>query len=131
MKKNSTGFVALAAFILLLAACKTSPTSDLNPQTTGQAVQTVLPPLPPEARSHIIGKCITLCQDALAAGKNLAKGPCLSDGMSFEPDWVCDVAHYPRQPIDDQPENQCADFRSGKANHFVEVNENCNLIKRH
>lgn len=118
----------LLIFAVLLAACKTSLTSDLNPQTTGQAAQTVLPP---EARNHVVGRCLTLCQDALAAGKNLAKGPCLSDGMSFEPDWVCDVAHYPRQPIDDQPENQCADFRSGTANHFVEVDENCNLIKRH
>lgn len=124
MKKS--GMILALMLLIFLTACKTAQTSNPNPQ-----VPDPLPPLPPEARGHVVGKCITLCQEALAAGKNLAPGPCLSGGMSFEPDWVCDVAHYPRQPIDDLPENQCADFKSGTANHFVEVDEKCKLIKRH
>lgn len=124
--------IILISIAVLLAACRTTPNgADTDTNTNDITAQTVLPPLPSEARSHVIGKCITLCQEALAAGKNLASGPCISDGTPFVDDWECDVAHYPRQPIDNQPENQCADFRSGTANHFVEVNENCNLIKRH
>ncbi len=46
------------------------------------------------------------------------------------PDWVCDIAHSPRQSeIDDLPENQCSAYREGRAKHFVEVDMNCNLIR--
>jgi len=61
-----------------------------------------------------------------------ANGPCLSDNNPDWniTDWVCDVAHSPRQPdIDDKPENQCQDFRNGQAHHFVEVDPSCNFIK--
>lgn len=126
MKKS--GMILALMLLMFLTACKTTPKTEIANEITADAA---LPPLPPEARNHVIGKCVMLCQEAVRAGKNLASGPCLSDGMSFELDWACDVAHYPRQPIDDQPENQCADFKSGTANHFVEVDENCNLIKRH
>ncbi len=43
--------------------------------------------------------------------------------------WVCDVAHSPREDVDNLPENQCREFGEGKANHFVEVNPNCEFIK--
>ncbi|MEM3572883.1 MAG: hypothetical protein QXJ62_01435 [Nitrososphaeria archaeon] len=58
-------------------------------------------------------------------------GPCLSDNepnWNIE-DWVCDIAHSPRQPIDDLPENQCQAYRNGSAHHFVELDTSCNLIK--
>jgi hypothetical protein len=34
---------------------------------------------------------------------------------------VTDVAHDPRQPVDDEPENQCEAYRSGDAGHYVEL----------
>jgi hypothetical protein len=60
-----------------------------------------------------------------------ASGPCLSDNNPdwTIDDWVCDVAHNPRQDVDNQPENQCQAFREGKASHFVEVDTSCNFIK--
>ena len=41
-------------------------------------------------------------------------GPCLSDGQNGLADWVVDVAHSPRKAVDDQADNQCPAFRSGK-----------------
>ena len=60
-----------------------------------------------------------------------ANGPCLSDNNPDWniTDWVCDVAHSPRQPVDDLSENQCQAFRNGQAHHFVEVDPSCNFIR--
>jgi len=67
--------------------------------------------------------------------KDISRGPCLgeivaSNGSDFDlPTWVVDIAHSPRQEVDDKPENQCSAFREGRAKHFVELDENGNLIK--
>jgi len=60
-------------------------------------------------------------------GMDMSSGPCLSNDLM--PDWVLDVAHNPRQEIDNLPENQCASYLEGKANHFVELDPDGNLIK--
>jgi hypothetical protein len=73
-----------------------------------------------------IAQTQTLCRQKLAAGEDLSMSPCLG---VVAPDWVGDVAHNPRSEIDNLPENQCSDFREGKAHHFVEVDPNCNFIK--
>lgn len=73
-------------------------------------------------------KCQELCQDGFAAdAEDFDKGPCLSNEVI--PDWVCDVAHSPRQAVDNDPANQCSAFRDGTAHHFVELDGNCNLIQ--
>jgi len=79
--------------------------------------------------------CISLCNAALKSGKYLGNGPCLSESSpDWSPnwsvsDWVCDVAHSPRQDVDNLQENQCSDYRNDKANHFVEVDASCKLIR--
>jgi hypothetical protein len=72
--------------------------------------------------------CIQICK---SSNKDLSNGPCLSDNnLEWNVnDWVCDIAHSPRQTVDNLPENQCSAFRSGQAHHFVEVDVNCNLIR--
>ena len=60
-------------------------------------------------------------------GKNFSNGPCLSDALL--PNWVVDIAHNPRIPIDDFPQNQCPGFLEGRAQHFVELDPNGNLIR--
>ena len=74
--------------------------------------------------------CIRECINRLDLEMNLSNGPCLSDedfNWMIE-DWVCDVAHSPRQQVDNDPANQCPEF--GKtASHFVEVDPECNFIK--
>ncbi len=120
--------ILFCIFVVLVMGCTTTPTVEEKTNTNDITAQASLPP---EVRTHIIAQCMELCNAAKKQGEKLSAGPCLSDGTPFVEDWVCDSAHYPRQPIDDKPENQCADFIRGKANHFVEVDENCNLIKRH
>lgn len=59
-------------------------------------------------------------------GEDLENGPCLG---WVAPDWVADIAHNPRQPEDDKPENQCADFIAGRAHHFIELDPEGKLIR--
>src|SRR3954463_16082364 len=65
----------------------------------------------------------------IATGQPTGPGPCISESLSGLPDWVADVAHSPRLPLDDEPANQCQRFRSGQAHHFVELDENGTLIR--
>lgn len=59
--------------------------------------------------------------------RDFSDGPCLSNALM--PSWVVDIAHNPRQPIDDLPQNQCPGFREGQAQHFVELDPEGNLIR--
>jgi hypothetical protein len=58
---------------------------------------------------------------AQAAGVDLSAGPCIAEQLPGLSDWAADVAHDPRQPVDDDPANQCEAYRSGRADHFVEL----------
>ncbi len=57
----------------------------------------------------------------------LADGPCLMNQII--PDWVADIAHQPRVPQDDDPKNQCQDFQTSKAHHFIELDEQGNYLR--
>lgn len=61
------------------------------------------------------------------SGEDLSSGPCLSNALL--PGWVLDIAHNPRQEIDDLPQNQCSGYREGGAQHFVELDPEGNLIR--
>jgi hypothetical protein len=65
--------------------------------------------------------------DEKARGLDMSRGPCLGVIASG---WVADVAHDPRQPVDDLPRNQCAAFRNGQAEHFVELDPSGALIRK-
>jgi hypothetical protein len=71
--------------------------------------------------------CIELCQSSLSNGQDLTNGPCLSNEIISN--WVCDVAHSPREAVDNLAENQCSAYREGLAKHFVEINIDCSFIK--
>ncbi|MBI5229371.1 hypothetical protein HY991_04625 [Candidatus Micrarchaeota archaeon] len=71
-------------------------------------------------------KCIALCLQEKQKGNDLSRGPCLSNKIID--DWVCDVAHSPRESVDNDPANQCPAFGSN-ASHFIEVNPECAFIK--
>lgn len=58
---------------------------------------------------------------------DFSNGPCLSDALM--PGWVADIVHSPRLPIDDLPENQCPAYLEGRAQHFVELDTDGNLIR--
>ncbi|MGA7670632.1 MAG: hypothetical protein WBW04_09430 [Nitrolancea sp.] len=68
-------------------------------------------------------------QQSKAQGTDFSSGPCIAEQLPTLPDWSADVAHNPRKPIDDQPSNQCQDYRQGKTHHFVELDPDGNLIR--
>jgi len=72
-------------------------------------------------------KAQELYREALYNGDDFSAGPCLSNDVLDG--WVADIAHNPRQAIDDLPENQCSAYRDGTASHFVELDLEGNLIK--
>jgi len=75
----------------------------------------------------IIEQAKKLYQEKKASGMNFESGPCLAEQLI--PDWVADIAHHPRQPVDDLPENQCISFKEGKTHHFVELDTEGNFIR--
>lgn len=68
-----------------------------------------------------------LCLQKMAAGEDFSSGPCLSENLVE--DYVADIVHSPRTKEDDKQENQCQNFIEGKASHFVELTEKCELIR--
>jgi hypothetical protein len=77
-------------------------------------------------RERAIAAARTAYEEARAEGVDLTAGPCL--GVVVE-NWVADIAHDPRREADDRPENQCEEYRSGEAEHFVELDPEGNLIR--
>lgn len=63
------------------------------------------------------------------AKRDLGNGPCLSESLPGLSDWAVDIAHDPRQAVDDQPANQCQSFRDGQTHHFVELTPDGQLIR--
>jgi len=74
-----------------------------------------------------IAKAKELWRAKFLSGEDLSAGPCLSNEAI--PDWVADIAHNPRQDVDNLPANQCSAYRDGAAHHFVELDPDGNLIR--
>ena len=84
--------------------------------------------LPPQGEGESFDAsraCVKLCENEKAKGRNFSAGPCLSDAVIKN--WVCDVAHDPRQDVDNLEQNTCPAF-GVTAQRFVEVDENCRII---
>jgi hypothetical protein len=86
---------------------------------------------PDEAdRAAAIVAATAAYEKAVAEGTDLSSGPCIADPLPIlDGDWVADVAHDPRQEVDDDPANQCKSYRDGDADHFVELDPDGNLIR--
>jgi hypothetical protein len=82
-----------------------------------------------DVKTEMQRACIDECMRLLQIGTNLDNGPCILDPIPSNVEWVCDVAHSPRQAVDNNPENQCATYRQGTAKHFVEVTPDCSFIR--
>lgn len=57
--------------------------------------------------------------------QDLSNGPCLGQAEEY----AVDVAHQPRQSVDDEEANQCPDYLSGKLIHFIELDQKGEVIK--
>lgn len=74
-----------------------------------------------------VNKAKRLYSEEKSRKKDFSNGPCLSDALL--PNWVVDIAHNPRLPIDDLPQNQCPSYVEGRSQHFVELDLNGDLIR--
>jgi hypothetical protein len=45
-------------------------------------------------------------------------------------EYAVDLVNVPRKSQDDDSQNQCADFRNGKVNHFIELNNKDGTLVR-
>lgn len=66
-------------------------------------------------------------QQKKSLGEDFSSGPCLTNDLL--PDWVADIVHNPRQPIDDEPRNHCQAFSEGRAKHFIELDPEGNVVR--
>ena len=54
------------------------------------------------------------------------KGPCLG---KVNDEWVVDVVHEPRLPLDDDPTNQCSDYLNKKVSHYMLINMDGKVVE--
>jgi hypothetical protein len=80
-------------------------------------------------QDQAVAEAQTAFQRVQRSGRDLSAGPCISESLPGLPDWVADVAHDPREAVDDEPANQCQRYRSDQAHHFVELNVDGRLIR--
>jgi len=74
-----------------------------------------------------IEKAQEIYAEKKAEGNDFSSGPCIAEDLM--PDWVADIAHNPRQAIDNLSENQYQNFREGRVHHFVELDPDGNFIR--
>ena len=74
-------------------------------------------------------------QEAVSCGLNLYQQK-KAEGMQFSSqclgtcgDYVVDIVNVPRTDEDNKIENQCEDYRSGKASHFIELDKNREIVR--
>ena len=80
-------------------------------------------------RDRAVDKAHAVYLQATAAHRDLSQGPCIAEEIPGLPDWVVDIAHDPRQAVDDETVNQCQRYNDGQAHHFVELTDTGTLIK--
>lgn len=74
-----------------------------------------------------VSGAMSLYKSMVISGVDMSQGPCLTNDLMQ--DWVVDIVHSPREGIDDLPENQCQAYIEGRAEHFVEMDTNGNLVR--
>ena len=82
-----------------------------------------------DERQRAIDAAGSAFERAQESGAVLDDGPCIAEQLPGLDDWVVDIAHDPREPVDDDPANQCRRYRDGEASHFVELTPGGELIR--
>jgi hypothetical protein len=82
-----------------------------------------------DERERAIAAAMAVYVDVAATGQDLSSGPCIADELEDVPGWSVDIAHDPRQEIDNDPANQCQAYRDGRTSHFVELDPEGQLIR--
>ena len=113
---------AILALTLILFALLLGCTTSTNTQSNDSSNITSTPL---DSETTMVAACKLKCE----AEKNVTdfnNGPCL--GVVAD-NWVCDIAHNPRESIDNNTDNQCSDYLTGKITHFIELTPNCEFIR--
>jgi hypothetical protein len=82
-----------------------------------------------EERDQAVTAAQEAYDEARSSGLELDVGPCIAETLPGLDDWVADIAHDPREDVDDDPANQCRRYREGDASHFVELTPEGELIR--
>ncbi len=79
-----------------------------------------------KAQDEILKNALNLYLEKKRENVDMSNGPCLG---KIADDWVLDIAHNPRQLVDNKPENQCSEIKNATAHHFVELDPDGKLIR--
>lgn len=82
-----------------------------------------------DERERAIAAAMEIYEEIEAGGQDLTNGPCIAEELEDVPGWSVDIAHDPRQEIDDDPANQCQHYREGHTTHFVELSPEGEVIR--
>jgi hypothetical protein len=66
-------------------------------------------------------------EDKKKARVDFSDGPCLTNDLITN--WALDLVHNPREKIDDLKENQCQSYLEGRTKHFIEMDQNGNIVR--
>ncbi|RIK46815.1 MAG: hypothetical protein DCC58_01990 [Chloroflexi bacterium] len=80
-----------------------------------------------DEKARAIAAALAVYEQQKQAGVDFSDGPCIAEEVID--DWSVDIAHNPRQEVDNKPENQCQYYRDGKTHHFVELTPEGELIR--
>jgi hypothetical protein len=91
----------------------------------------VYKPPSPAKKKQAVATAKTLYKIArVYSDLDLSRGPCIGNKLpNLGAEWVVDIAHDPRKPIDEEPRNQCPKSRDGLAQHFVEIDPSGKVIR--
>jgi len=70
-----------------------------------------------------------LCAKILYRGAKDKKMEFISQCLGSCGDYAVDIVHVPRSEIDDQVENQCEDYRNRKVSHFIELDQDGDIVR--
>lgn len=103
-----------------------APTSLSMPPTPSSTPKSASASSSLTGRDDVLRNALNLYLEKKREDIDMTNGPCLG---KIAEDWVLDIAHNPRLPVDNDPKNQCQDFIEGKVHHFIELNPDGKLIR--
>ncbi len=89
--------------------------------------------MPAETPDYVIDQQIAVLQALELYNRKKAEGMVFSSQclgtVGEEVKYVVDIVHVPRTEEDNRAENQCEDYRTGKASHFIELDKDGNFFR--
>jgi len=132
MKKTYLVLIVIGILVILMALLRFNP-FDLSGEDSwikdekGQYVKHGFPYETPDYVQE--QQEAVLCAEDLYEQKKQEGMVFASQCLGTCDDYAVDVVHVPRSSEDNLAENQCEDYRSGKVKHFIELDEEGEVVK--